>query len=260
MEAIINFYTHADIFLLVFVRIIGILVVVPIFSGNNIPEIAKTGLAFTIAIIIMYVNPSMEIIYDASIIGYGFLVIKEVITGLIIGFIIYVLFEIFFFVGQLVSLSSGLSMSNMFDPTVGRQVPVMGKLYHYTACALFLVTNGHHLIFRALIYSYSVIPLGEAKVGANIVAQMIMILTNYFIISIKIAAPIMVTMFILDFALGILARTAPQMNMFVIGFPVKIMIAMIMLSISTILMNTAYSYIYDQIKINTTNVIRGLIR
>jgi len=258
MEAIIDFYEQIDMFLLVFTRMIALLVVMPIFSDKSVPEIAKTGLAFIVTIIIMSASPPMAVNYDASIIGYGFLVIKEIVVGLAIGFVVYTMFQIFFFVGQLLSMSSGLSMSNMFDPTIGQQVPVLGYLYNYTASALFLVTNGHHLIFKAIVHSYLLIPIGKSQISVSIIDQFITILTNYFIISFKIAAPVMVTMFILDFALGILARTAPQMNMFVIGFPVKIMISLIMISMTTILMNTAYVYVYDQIEINLLTVFQGL--
>lgn len=258
MDAIIDFYTNIDIFLLVFTRIIAMLLVLPIFSDKNVPEMAKTGLALMMAIIIIYASPPMTVTYDASIIGYGFLVIKEVIVGLAIGFIVYMIFQVFFFVGHLVSMSSGLSMSNMYDPTVGQQVPVLGSLYNYTASAIFLVTNGHHLVFRGMVHSYLLIPIGTSQVSASIIDQMITMLNNYFIISFKIAAPIMVTMFILDFALGILARTAPQMNMFVIGFPIKIMISLMMISIAAILMNTAYMYVYDQIEINMLGIMQGL--
>jgi len=258
MEAIIDFYDQIDMFLLVFTRMIALLVVVPVFSDKSVPEIAKAGLACLVAIIIMVASPPMSVHYDASIIGYGFLVIKEIIVGLAIGFTIYIIFQIFFFVGQLISMSSGLSMSNMFDPTLGRQVPVLGSLYNYTASTIFLVTNGHHIIFKAIVHSYLIIPIGKSQISASIIDQFITLLTNYFIISFKIAAPIMVTMFILDFALGILARTAPQMNMFVIGFPVKIMISLIMISITTILMSTAYMYVFDQIEINLLSVLQGM--
>lgn len=258
MEAIIDFYDQIDMFLLVFTRMIALLVVVPVFSDKSVPEIAKAGLACLVAIIIMVASPPMSVDYDASIIGYGFLVIKEIIVGLAIGFTIYIIFQIFFFVGQLISMSSGLSMSNMFDPTLGRQVPVLGSLYNYTASTIFLVTNGHHIIFKAIVHSYLIIPIGKSQISASIIDQFITLLTNYFIISFKIAAPIMVTMFILDFALGILARTAPQMNMFVIGFPVKIMISLIMISITTILMSTAYMYVFDQIEINLLSVLQGM--
>ncbi|HHX59598.1 MAG TPA: flagellar biosynthetic protein FliR [Epulopiscium sp.] len=258
MNAIIDFYTQIDIFLLVFTRIIALLSVVPIFSDKSVPEIAKAGLALMISIIVVYSNPMMEINYNASIVAYGVLILKEIVVGLIIGFVIYMMFQVFFFVGQLVSMASGLSMSNMFDPTIGQQVPTIGVLYNYVASALFLVTNGHHIIFRALIHSYLLIPIGEGQVNAGIIDQFIRMLNSYFIISVKIAAPIMVTMFILDFALGILARTAPQMNMFVIGFPIKIMASLIMLLMATVLMNTAYMYVYDQIDINLLEVIQGM--
>lgn len=258
MNAIVDFYTQVDVFLLVFTRIIALLTIVPIFSDKNVPEIAKAGLAFIISIIVVYSNPLMEINYNASIMSYGFLVVKEIIVGLIIGFVVYMMFQVFFFVGQLVSMASGLSMSNMFDPTIGQQVPTLGVLYNYVASALFLVTNGHHIIFRALIHSYLLIPIGEGQVNEGIIDQLITMLNSYFIISLKIAAPIMVTMFILDFALGILARTAPQMNMFVIGFPVKIMVSLIMILTATVLMNTAYMYVYDQIEINLLTVIQGM--
>ncbi len=258
MDAIVDFYTQIDIFLLVFTRIIALLMVVPVFSDKQVPEIAKTGLALIISIIILYSNPVMEINYNASIVAYGFLILREVIVGLIIGFTVYMMFQVFFFVGHLISMASGLSMSNMLDPTIGQQVPVLGMLYHHVATALFLVTNGHHVIFRGLVHSYLLIPIGEGQVNAGIIDQIITMINSYFVISLKIAAPIMVTMFILDFALGILARTAPQMNMFVIGFPIKIMVSMVMILTATILMSTAYRYVFDQIEINLLAVIQGM--
>lgn len=258
LNIIVDFYAQIDVFLLVFTRIIAILMVVPVFSDKSVPEIAKAGLAAIISIIVVYSSPVMEIDYNASILAYGFLILKEVIVGLIIGFTIYMMFQVFFFVGHLISMSAGLSMSNMLDPSIGQQVPVIGMLYNYVATALFLVTNGHHIIFRGLIHSYLLIPIGEGQVNSGIIDQMITMINSYFTISLKIAAPIMVTMFILDFALGILARTAPQMNMFVIGFPVKIMASMIMILTATILMNTAYMYVFDQIQINLLAVIQGM--
>lgn len=258
MDAIVEFYEQIDIFLLILTRIVGMLMIAPVFSDKQVPPIAKAGLSVIISIIIVYSNPLMEVTYQGNILGYGALIIKEVIVGLIIGFVIYMMFQIFFFVGQLISMSSGLSMSNMFDPTVGQQVPVIGLLYNQVAIALFLVTNGHHIIFRGLIHSYILIPIGQGQFNGGILAQMVTMLNNYFIISLKIAAPIMVTMFILDFALGILARTAPQMNMFVIGFPVKIMASLVMMLTATILINTAYMYVFDQIEINLLNVLQGM--
>lgn len=258
MDAIIGFYTQIDVFLLVFTRIIALLMVAPVFSEKSVPELAKAGLALIISIIVIYSNPVMKIDYKASIVSYGFLILKELIVGLIIGFVIYMMFQVFYFVGHLISMSSGLSMSNMLDPTIGQQVPVIGKLYHHVAIALFLVTNGHHIIFKSLIHSYLLIPIGDGQINEGIIDQMITMINSYFIISLKIAAPIMVTMFILDFALGILARTAPQMNMFVIGFPIKIMVSMIMILTATVLINTAYMYVFDQIEINLLTVMQGM--
>lgn len=258
MDAIIEFYSQTDMFLLVFTRIIALLIVVPIFSDKKVPPIAKAGLSFVIAIIIIYSSAPMEVNYDGTIMGYGLLVLKEVITGLIMGFVMSTIFQIFFFVGQHISTAAGLSMSNMFDPTVGQQVPIMGNLYHYTAIALLLVTNGHHIIFKGLVHSYLVIPIGQVQVSPGVVGQVVTIITNVFIISLKIAAPVMVTMLILNVALGILARTAPQINMFVIGFPVKIMVSLIMILMTTVLFSTAYAYVFDQIQINLLEVIQGM--
>lgn len=258
MDAIIEFYSQMDMFLLVFTRIIALLIVVPVFSDKKIPPMAKTGLSFIIAVIIIYSSPPMDVEYNANIIGYGFLILKEVMTGLIMGFVINTIFQIFFFVGQHISTAAGLSMSNMFDPTIGQQVPIMGNLYNYTAISLFLVTNGHHIIFKGLVHSYLVIPIGEAQVSAGVVAQVVTMLTIFFTISLKIAAPVMVTMLILNVGLGILARTAPQINMFVIGFPVKIMVSLIMMLSTTVLFSTAYAYVFDQIQINLLEVIQGM--
>lgn len=218
-------------FLLVFCRIASFFVVAPIFSSRNVPGFLKLGLAFFVAMLTFSALGAQPVPMDAL---YLMAVLKEILVGLMLGFIGYVFFTAVQVSGSFVDMQMGLSMANIIDPMTGASTPIIGNLKYMVATLLFLTFNGHHLLLQAIMDSYSWIPLrNEAftrMYDGNLSEFMIRTFTDAFGIAFKMAAPLVAALFLTDIGLGILARTAPQFNIFVIGVPLKILVGMILLA------------------------------
>lgn len=225
------FLEAVPIFLLIFCRVTAFFVVTPIFNHRNVPAIFKIGLGFFISLLIVTVHgPSQVMIID---IQYFLLVIREVLIGLMMGFIVYLFFVTVQTAGGIIDMQIGFAMANIVDPVSGVSVPLLGNFKYMLLLVVFLMMNGHHFLLTGLMDSYLYIPIENqwfSRMGDGSLAQF---LTNAVIssivIGVQVALPIMVAMFITDVGLGFLAKTAPQFNVFVIGFPVKIMLGLLLI-------------------------------
>ena len=225
------FIEAVPIFLLIFCRVTAFFVVTPIFNHRNVPAIFKIGLGFFISLLIVTVHgPSQAMIID---IQYFLLVIREVLIGLMMGFIVYLFFVTVQTAGGIIDMQIGFAMANIVDPVSGVSVPLLGNFKYMLLLVVFLMMNGHHFLLTGLMDSYLYIPIENqwfSRMGDGSLAQF---LTNAVIssivIGVQVALPIMVAMFITDVGLGFLAKTAPQFNVFVIGFPVKIMLGLLLI-------------------------------
>ncbi|MCG4585204.1 flagellar biosynthetic protein FliR, partial [Anaerosalibacter bizertensis] len=129
------------------------------------------------------------------------------------------------------------------------QIPVMGNFYYILAFLLFLLTNGHHLAIKALIDSYEYIPIGELVISEATVKQLVNILAKTFSLGFKIASPIVITILLMDILLGVLSRTIPQMNVFVVGMPLKIIVGMLVIAATIPIFNVLTGYVFkDMLK------------
>lgn len=251
IDIILNKY---QIFLLILVRATGIFVITPIFSRKNIPMIFKIGFALFMSIIIF------NIIDDNTLVINGFdtilLTIKEFSVGLIIGFISYVFFTTMYIAGQIIDMQVGFGMVNVLDPQHNIQLPITGNFYHILTVLIFLTTNSHHLLIRALVDSYTIIPIGHFTFSSELTNQMIEIFTQVFIIGFKIASPILATIFIANALLGIMAKTMPQMNVFVIGMPLKVASGLVVIFLTLPLFSTILQYLFENMFSQIDNFMR----
>ncbi|WP_342429546.1 flagellar biosynthetic protein FliR [Neobacillus sp. FSL H8-0543] len=225
-----NILNEIPVFLLVFVRITCFFVTAPLWMEKQIPAQFKWGSAFFISLLVMgLIEPDQVIEMDGT---YILLVVKETVVGLCLGFFTMMLLYAVQLAGSFIDLQSGFAMSAMFNPQTGVQEHLTGKFFYILAMLFFLSIDGHHLLIRGVLASYEWIPikswLPEAATE-NLVQLALMIVTNMFWIAILIASPIVGTIFLVDIALGILAKTVPQMNLFVVGIPVKMVVHYIVL-------------------------------
>ena len=218
-----------SVFLLVFVRVAAFFVTMPIFSYRTIPAMHRIGISAILAWIMYYTVQSPG--YEINML-YFLLILKECLVGLTIGLLAYMLLSAVQMAGGLIDFQMGFSMASVIDPQTGVHTPLTGQ-YLYTFALLFLLSiNGHHLLLDGIYYSYQFIPLSSPFIAFGSEGLLTFIVESFsmaFMIAFQMAIPIVGSLFLVDVALGIVARTVPQMNIFVVGFPVKIIVGLILL-------------------------------
>lgn len=234
---------HLPNLLLVFCRITAFFVVAPVFSARNVPTHFKIGFSFFIALLVFGVVPGDAVAMDGE---YLLLIFRETLVGLILGFVAYVFFTIVQVAGSFIDMQIGFSIANIIDPMTGAQSPILGNLKFALATLLFVSFNGHHLLIRSIMDSYRWIPLSNdlfARIASGQLSDFVLkSVATSFTLAFQMAAPLVAALFLVDIGLGILAKTAPQFNIFVIGLPVKLLVGLLML---TLLLPGFVSLFYD---------------
>jgi len=219
------------LYLLVLTRISGIFIISPFLGSANIPAVIRASAAVAISLVLF---PIIELkagaIIPDSLIGYIVVVCTELFIGWIIGFIASLAFSAIRMAGQMLDMQVGFAMVNVLDPTTGQQIPLIGSFKYNLAIIIFLVTNSHHLLLTGLFDSFRLIPVLGNPFSISITKLVVDMVAATFTIAIKISLPVIVAIILTDVALGILARTMPQMNIFVVGIPAKIFVGLFVLA------------------------------
>ena len=218
-------------FLLIFCRITAFFAVTPIFSSRNIPNTFKVGIAFFVSLLVFVsVGNDSALILNGS---YLFFIVKEILIGLLLGFVAYLFFTVVQVAGSFIDLQMGFGIVNVMDPLTGAQSPVMGNFKFFIAMLFFLGINGHHYLLLGLMNSYEWVPFDNAffsrVADGQIFDFLLDSLVRVFYLAFQMAAPIIVTIFLAEVALGMLARTVPTFNVFVLGMPIKILVGFLVL-------------------------------
>ncbi len=243
-------FTYGDLeyFLLVFIRVISFMFVAPFFSMSNMPRRIRIGFSFFVALLLYQSVPRQSIVYD-TLIGYSVIVMKEVLTGLLIGFAANLCASIVSFAGHIADMEMGLSMASMFDPTTKETSTITGIYYNYMVLLMLMISGMHRYLIQALAETYTLIPVNGAVIRTDtLLAAMLEFMANYIIIGFRICLPIFAVMTILNAVLGILAKVSPQLNMFVVGIQMKVLVGLSILFLSTSMLPGAADFIYDQMK------------
>jgi flagellar biosynthesis protein FliR len=218
-------------FLLIFCRITAFFVVVPLFSFRNIPTTFKIGLSTMISFIVFASlgNQSPQVMDGI----YMLSIIREVLAGLALGFVTYMYFNVVQIAGSFIDFQIGFGIANVIDPMTGASSPVIGHFKFIIALLLFLSFDGHHYLLTALMDSYTWVPIDNQFFGhiasGDISTFLVKVFTAMFALAFQMAAPVIVAIFLTDLAMGVLAKTAPQFNIFVIGIPVKLIVGLLIL-------------------------------
>lgn len=259
MEVLLaNPYMYLDTLLLIFTRTLGMMILMPFLSNRTIPAIAKIGLGFFCSIILINIVPPLEFDGDPTLVAYAILVIKESATGWMLGFGAYIVFAILTLAGQFIDYQIGFSMVNVFDPMSQTQLTTTGNFYYFIFLLIFLTTRSYGYIFRALKTSYQFIPIGRIAPSDELYVSLIEYFNTFFLLALQIAAPIFFVMLVTNVVLGILARTVPQLNMFVVGFPIKIILGLFILYFTMALFGNVAEIIIRELKLMMDMMIRGM--
>ncbi len=228
-------------FFWILVRVGTLFFLLPIFGARNIPSLWKAGLSFVIAIVLTPVVPPVSnfpVTAPEIILG----VLSEVLMGLILATTIRIFFAASEMGGQFMSFQMGFSMAGAIDPETGTQSNVLTQFLYIFTILIFFSMDAHHLFIRILANSFYTVPPNSISFHPAIGNELIKAGASMFVLGVKIAAPILVALFLSNLCLGIIARTVPQVNILMVGFPVNLCIGLILFCF--ILMNI-YPLIFD---------------
>lgn len=245
-------------FLLVLARIASFMFVAPFFSQQGFPSLTKVGLASVISLLVVQSMELTEAVYYSAI-GYGILVFKEVITGLMLGYVVNACQYVITYAGNLIDMDIGLSMASQFDPALNTNVTITGNIYYYFMLMLFLISDVHTYFLKAFIDTFELMPLGGQTFRWDfLLSGMISFMTNFFILGFRIFLPIFATMLVVNIVLGVMAKVAPQMNMFSVGMQIKVITGIIVLFFMVFLFPGVVELLFNQMIINFTNFKTGI--
>lgn len=214
-------------FILVLSRILSFLVTAPVFNRRNIPTLTKIGLGMVLSLMI---TAQGQVAYTRSMGAYVGALTAEVVTGLVAGTIANWLFQSFHMGGQIIDQQAGFGTASMFDPATSTQVSLISNFLLYVGLLLFLQLNGHHMLILGLLRSFSVVPAGAAALGSGLTAVAVNVLMGATILLVRLAIPVVATLILTDITLGMIGRTVPQLNVLMLGLPVKAAVALLVLA------------------------------
>lgn len=205
--------------LLIFMRILGVLIASPIFGSNSIPVIVRILLSAFIAYIAFLSLDTNSFPKEVEFLPLAVYGVKEIITGLIIGFALNMVFYAVSYAGLLIGFDMGLSMAIVFNPGQETEENIIGQALNIMAIFVFFIINGHHYLISATVASFKIIPIGKFVINEPTYQLLIKYTGAVFILAVKIASPIMISYFLIVLAEGILARVIPQMQIFFVAQP-----------------------------------------
>ncbi|MCM3356917.1 flagellar biosynthetic protein FliR [Psychrobacillus sp. MER TA 171] len=226
MEEIIPSLT---VLLLIIARVSAFMITLPLFSHRTIPATHKIAFAVILSWMMYYTMDVSPFDINGE---YILLIIKEVMVGLFVGLLAYIILSAIQIAGGFIDFQMGFAIANVIDPQTGAQSPLIGQFLNIIALLLLLALNGHHLILDGIFYSYQFIPMETTWLAfgqENYVEFIMKTFAGVFAVAFQMSIPIVATLFLVDIALGITARTVPQLNIFVVGFPIKIGVTFIVL-------------------------------
>ncbi len=241
--------------LLATIRVTAWLAVAPPFNTRAIPGMVKVAISLALA---MAIGPGLaSTVPPPELFPIITAVLFQVVVGLSLGFLAKMLFSAIQSAGELIDLASGFTLASLYDPVSNISVSMFGRVNQLVAVTLLFATNGHLLLLRGFMTSYDALPMQPVSISV-LTRTVTANVGTFFVAALEIAAPVLVVLFLADLALGLVSRAVPSLNIFVISFPVKILLTLSLAGVAMALLPGALSSILDQILAAFGSASRGL--
>lgn len=249
-----------EYFLLIFVRIATFIFAAPFFSQRGVPNTVKIGLSVFIAYVMYaFIQPHVYPEYS-SVFGYSVIVMKEVAVGLFLGAGAQLCTSIVLFAGRIIDMEIGLSMANVFDPTTNQQSSITGLLLQYGVMLILYTTGLHRYLLKALMETFTLIPINGAVFDTEeLLVTVIEFLSDYIIIGFRICLPVFACITLMNIVLGLLAKLAPQMNMFSVGIQLKLLAGLSVLFLTIGMLPNICNFISTQMQQMMVAIVEGMM-
>lgn len=248
-----------EYFLMILVRIASFVFIAPFFGMNNTPRRVKVGFSVFVALLVYQTVLPKEPLEYAGMLEYSIIVIKEGITGLLIGFAANICNSIVLFAGKIIDMDIGFAMAQIFDPVTQSTTGISGNLYNYFVMMLLIVTNMHHFILRAIIDTYELVPVAGGVLNwDHLMVSMVTFMGDMMVIGFRIVLPVFACIMILNCVLGIMAKVAPQMNMFAVGLQLKMLVGLGIMFLTIRLLPVISNFIFSEMKKMMVLFVEGM--
>lgn len=248
-----------EYFLMIVARIASFVFIAPFFGMNNTPRTVKAGFSVLVSILVYQTVLPKDPLEYAGIFEYTIIVMREGITGLLIGFAANICNSIVLFTGKIIDMDIGLSMAQVFDPVNNTTSGISGNIYNYMVMILLIISNMHHLILRTMIDTYEIIPVNGAVFDwSHLFVSMVTFMGDLMVIGFRIVLPVFACIMILNCILGILAKVAPQMNMFSVGMQLKVLVGLLVIFVTIGLLPDIANFIFGEMKKMMVSMIEGM--
>jgi len=243
-----DFLNYTDTFVLyflVFVRISGIIFTAPFFGSAIIDVRLKIFFSLILAVVVFYTVPKISF-ENVNTILLMLIIVKELLIGIMTGFLGRLLFVGVEFGGQVIGFQMGFEIVNVIDPQTNSQVSIIAQFQNIVMILIFLAIGGHRLIIESIAKSFFVVPVGTFVIPQTANFYLVKIFSEIFVIALKIVAPVFVTLLVTHVVMGIIARLVPQINILIVGFPIQIAAGLIIIIFSMTYFYTVFEIImYD---------------
>ena len=260
LDAVGQVWSHLDVFVLMMIRVTALIVSSPIFGRRNIPNQSQIGLCLFLTYIVFTVNP-VAVAAPLAINGifqYAIVCISELLFGLILGYVTTLFFSVVQTAGYVIDMQMGFGMVNVFDVQNNIQVPITGNFLYIMLSISFFVTNGHHQLIQILLNTFKVIAPGQVQLSGAIGWAAAEVFILAFLLAVNVAMPIIASGLLGELILAFIVRTTPQMNVFVVGIPLKIFLGFLVLLILLPVYTSYTSGIFTEMFRAVEYMIQGL--
>lgn len=231
---------------LVVVRVAAALALTPLLALGSMPRQVRVLWVLALSVGFLSVLAAPPNPAPVGVGGLALAVLTEMLIGALLAFGLMTAFATFQLAGRILDLQLGLSVANLVDPTTRTQAPLLGTFLHFAAVALFFAVDGHHMVVRGLAFSFEHIPPGTALTALDmgaVVAQF----GAMFVYAVALAAPVMFVLLLVDMAMAVMGRSMPQMNVFIVSIPIKIIVGLFVLALSVRYMGAVSGSIFEHL-------------
>lgn len=249
-----------EYFLCILMRVTMFVFVAPFFSQTGVPRQFKVGFSIILSGLLYGIIGEHANLEYSTVLEYSVIVMKEVLTGLVIGYSTSICNTIIDFAGRIIDMETGLSMVNLMDPATRQNSSVSGVIYQYGVMLMLFLSGMHIYLLKALAETFTLIPInGAIFAGENLLNSCIKFMGDYISIGFRICLPIFGVMLLLNAVLGIMARVAPQMNMFSVGMQIKVLVGLCILFFTIGVLPSVSGLIYTEMKTMMTSFVSAML-
>ena len=245
------------VFILVLVRVSGIIATAPVLGSNSIPMQVRVVLALVLALILQPFTPAL-IVHPDQPSEYLLLIAGELLIGLVLGMVGQILFAAVEFAGTVVGFQMGLSMANVFDPQSQAQISLIGQFERMFATLIFVAMDGHLVVVQAIVRSYDLLPPGGANFSDSLTQEMIRLSAGVFTLGFQLGAPLITALFLANLTMALLARSVPQIQIFIVGFPLTLLLGFMVLMFGVPFFAQALHRMFEMYDDQLLNMLRIL--